>query len=113
MRGWNGPGLARQVTRRGQENCCPGGAGRGHLLLDPADRDNRPVDLDLAGACDELAPGQVRGSQLVDDREGEHQPGARTTDVADVDLHLKRELERLDDLYSDHGLSLVAGRPEI
>src|SRR5215469_3861270 len=81
------------VSCRGQEHRRTGRPGGRHLLLYPPDRVNVAIDLDFSGARDELAASQVRGRELVDDSEREHQPGARSSDVPDVDRHLERESE--------------------
>ena len=61
------------------------------LHLDAADRADLALVVDGAGARDELAAGQVARGELVDDAEGEHQPGARAADVGELDVDRERE----------------------
>ena len=68
---------------------------------------------DLTRAGDVLPAGQRRLVELVEDAEGEHQAGARTTDVLERDLDLERRVDRLlpgHDADDRTLLAVVVGR---
>src|SRR5215470_6066100 len=106
------PRCVLAVTGRREENGGARGASGCHLLLDPAYRQDGAVGLNLPGSRDELAASQIRRGDLVDDREREHQAGARAADLADVDRHLEGEHERLSNVDPDDWLTPVALSPE-
>src|SRR5579859_7925609 len=99
-------GRRRQEYRRALGPCSH------HLLLDTPDGLDGAVRLDFPGPGDEPATGEVHRSQLVDDPQGEHEPGAGTADIANVDLHGEREDETLHYLDADHRIALELCGPD-
>src|SRR5215510_9608997 len=95
------------VAGRGEEPASAGLACADELLLDAADRPDRAVRVDRAGAGDGLPAGQVARGEDVDDAEGEHHPGARPADVLDLDLDLEREPEHRVEEHPEHGAPVV------
>src|SRR4051794_24601608 len=91
------------VVRRDEEHRRAGGLGAAQLLRDAADGPDGTRVVDRARAGDDPAAGQVLRPQLVDDAEGEHQAGARTADL--VQLELQGELRMLFrlDLHAEQG----------
>src|SRR5690606_8956968 len=57
-----------------------------HLLPVPADRPDRPVEVDRAAARDDVLAREVLRGQQLDDAEREHRARARPTHVLDLDL---------------------------
>ena len=93
----------------------PGRAGAEHLLGDAADRADRAVGADLAGAGDLLAAGEVARREHVDDAEGEHRAGAGTADVVDLDLDRERERESgpIPSIVRPSALVVVSGKVDL
>ena len=82
------------LAGRDEEVVEPGLAHRGHLLRQAADRADVAVELDRPGHRDVRPAEQVAVGELVDQREREREAGARTADLAGVDLDLERQLDR-------------------
>src|SRR5262249_51467154 len=97
------------VAGRREEVVGPGVTGGDHLLLDAADRADVAVVVDGAGTRDDLAAGQVRRVEFVDDAQGEHHAGARTADVVQADLDRDRRRLLLLDLDADLWPAVAAG----
>ena len=66
--------LRRVIPSRDEEHIGVGAPGADHLLLDAADWGNRSVELDLARRRN-LEASVDAAPQLVDDIEGEGEPG--------------------------------------
>src|SRR5580765_9043552 len=87
------PGLGRVIPSGHEENADAGVANSDRLLLDASDRADAAVEVDLAGRGDPLAVVDVLAEALEHvEREGQSRRGA--ADVAGVDRHLARQLDR-------------------
>src|SRR6476646_1970291 len=82
----------RQGAQRLWKSVHRGCARTDRLLLDPADRPDRPVGEDLAGRCDLVAMHDVT-AELLHHIESEREAGGGAADIAGVDAHLERQVD--------------------
>jgi hypothetical protein len=98
------------IPSRHQEDVGAGAPRTDHLLLDAADRSDRPVELDLARRSDLEAAVDV-AAELLRDVEREREPGRWAADTAEIDVDVERAVmsRRLLDLDPTIGRPFSTG----